>query len=92
MPKLVSFKETLDSQIDKQEETLQISEKLDEPISDFEFSPPPKPKKYAKKNIPVYIPENLLKDLDKLCNKLGYNRNEMINLMIEKCLKNYTSN
>ena len=60
-------------------------------LQDTQVKIQPKEKKYPKKSLPLYIPENKLKELDRLCNKLGYNRNEMINIMIEKCLDGYKS-
>lgn len=89
MAKPVNFKAALDSQVDKQEEK-DVTETTNE-VSEggFVFDIPPKEKKHPKKSLPLYIPENKLKELDRLCNKLGYNRNEMINIMIEQCLDSY---
>lgn len=91
MAKPVSFITDIDKNIDKQVE--EVIETVDqaENEQEFVFDIKPKEKKYPKKSLPLYIPENKLKELDRLCNKLGYNRNEMINIMIEKCLDGYKS-
>lgn len=44
--------------------------------------------KIIKKNFPVYMNVSLQKDLDKICKKAGYSRNELINLMCEYCVQN----
>lgn len=47
-----------------------------------------KKKKNTKKSFPLYMEEDRVNELDKLCNKTGYTRNELINLMIDYSLKN----
>jgi hypothetical protein len=44
--------------------------------------------KIVKKNFPVYMNVTLQKELDKICRKTGYSRNELINLMCEYCVQN----
>lgn len=45
--------------------------------------------KKGKKAFNVYMPDSLVKELDKLSKKTGYSRNELINMMCQDCLKNY---
>ena len=47
-----------------------------------------KKKKNTKKSFPLYMEEDKVNELDKLCNKTGYTRNELINMMIDYSLKN----
>lgn len=47
-----------------------------------------KKKKAIKKSFPLYMEEEKVNELDKICNKTGYTRNELINLMISYALKN----
>ena len=47
-----------------------------------------KKKKNIKKSFPMYMDEERVNELDKICNKTGYTRNELINLMIDYALKN----
>lgn len=44
--------------------------------------------KIVKKNFPVYMNVSLQKELDIVCRKTGYSRNELINLMCEYCVQN----
>ena len=44
--------------------------------------------KIVKKNFPVYMNVALQKEIDKVCRKTGYSRNELINLMCEYCVQN----
>lgn len=44
--------------------------------------------KKQRKSFPVYMENNKIKELDKLCNITGYNRNELINIMIDFCIQN----
>lgn len=44
--------------------------------------------KIIKKNFPVYMNASLQKELDKICKKTGYSRNELIALMCEYCVQN----
>lgn len=49
-------------------------------------------KKQEDKNdrvqFPFYTDKTKQKDLDKVCKKTGYSRNELINMMIDFCLEN----
>lgn len=42
----------------------------------------------GKKAFNVYMSESMVKKLDRLGKKTGYSRNELINMMCEKCLDN----
>lgn len=44
--------------------------------------------KANKKVFNVYMDAELQKDLDKLCKRTGYSRNELINLMVQHCIDN----
>ncbi|WP_373845175.1 ribbon-helix-helix domain-containing protein [Clostridium sp.] len=44
--------------------------------------------KNNKKTFPVYMENDLLKELDKLGKKSGYSRNELINIMCNWCVNN----
>ena len=44
--------------------------------------------KRQRKSFPLYMENFKIKELDKVCNRTGYNRNELINLMIDFCLDN----
>ena len=46
-----------------------------------------KKSKNVKKTFPVYMDQEKVNQLDKICNETGYTRNELINIMIEDCLK-----
>ena len=46
-----------------------------------------KKNKNTKKTFPVYMDQDKVNQLDKICNETGYTRNELINIMIEDCLK-----
>lgn len=45
--------------------------------------------KKDKKAFNIYMPDSLVKDLDKLGKKTGYSRNELINMMCDWCTNNY---
>lgn len=45
-------------------------------------------KKINKKNFPLYMENDKIKQLDKVCKKTGYSRNELINIMVDFCLDN----
>lgn len=47
-----------------------------------------KKKKAIKKSFPLYMEEDKVNELDKICNKTGFTRNELINKMIDYALKN----
>lgn len=44
--------------------------------------------KKDKKAFNVYMEDNLVKNLDKICKKTGHTRNELINIMCEYCVTN----
>lgn len=44
--------------------------------------------KKDKKAFNVYMEDNLVKNLDKICKKTGHTRNELINIMCEYCVEN----
>jgi len=44
--------------------------------------------KEGKTSFPFYTTNTKKKDLDKICKKTNYSRNELINLMIDHCLEN----
>jgi hypothetical protein len=44
--------------------------------------------KKDKKAFNVYMPDSLVKDLDRISKKSCYSRNELINLMCEYCVNN----
>lgn len=46
-------------------------------------------KKEIKKTFPIYMIEEKVKKLDRLCNKYDLNRNELINKMIDFALEQY---
>ncbi|ADZ22957.1 hypothetical protein BJV85_003840 [Clostridium acetobutylicum] len=56
------------------EGTFKISKKKDE--------------KSIKKTFNLYMDENLVKELDQICKKTGYSRNELINKMCDFCVNN----
>lgn len=66
--------ETQDTQETTAKRVFKLSKKVDD--------------KTNKKSFPVYMENDLLKRLDKLCTKSNYSRNELINIMIEDCLNN----
>lgn len=45
-------------------------------------------KKILKKSFPLNLENEKVKNLDKICKKTGYSRNELITKMIEFCLEN----
>lgn len=45
--------------------------------------------KVGKKAFNVYMPDSLVKELDKISKKTGYSRNELINMMCQECVNNY---
>lgn len=47
-----------------------------------------KDEKAVKKTFNLYMNENLVKDLDQICKKTGYSRNELINKMCDFCVSN----
>jgi metal-responsive CopG/Arc/MetJ family transcriptional regulator len=47
-----------------------------------------KSEKDEKKSFPLYMDIPVLKELDKVAKKTGYSRNELINMMIQRCLNN----
>ena len=91
MAKKADFKEALVGIIDaKKEESIPI-EISTETISSGEVPfvlEKKKKKKVSKKSFPMYMNEERVNELDKICNKTGYTRNELINLMVDYALKN----
>ncbi|WP_257675468.1 ribbon-helix-helix domain-containing protein [Clostridium felsineum] len=47
-----------------------------------------KDEKSIKKTFNLYMNENLVKELDQICKKTGYSRNELINKMCDFCVNN----
>lgn len=95
MAKKVDFKNALNTQIDKVEDertsVMDINEEQNinqEQEENVIFTIEKKAKKESKRNIALYIEPDTLKELDKVCKKTEYNRNEMINTMIKFCLAN----
>lgn len=91
MAKKADFKEALVGIIDdKKEESIPV-EIATETISSGEIPfvlEKKKKKKVSKKSFPMYMDEERVNELDKICNKTGYTRNELINLMVDYALKN----
>ena len=92
MAKKADFKESLgliieeDKKVDKE---LNIEDVDEQETSDSPFVlEKKKKKKNTKKSFPLYMEEDKVNELDKLCNKTGHTRNELINLMIDYSLKN----
>lgn len=44
--------------------------------------------KADKKSFPLYMEPEKIKNLDKVCKKTNYSRNELINMMIDFCMEN----
>ena len=92
--KKVSFEETLVGEIKvddpKGQEVKEVDQQqLDESGQDQPFVIEKKKKKKSiKKSFPLYMDEDRVNELDRICNKTGYTRNELINLMISYALKN----
>lgn len=47
-----------------------------------------KDEKSIKKTFNLYMNEDLVKELDQICKKTGYSRNELINKMCDFCVNN----
>lgn len=60
---------------------------IDQPVTTFKIG-----KKQEDKNekvqFPLYTFKPTVKELDKIVKKTGYSRNELINMMIDFCIKN----
>lgn len=94
MVKKADFKNNLsavvENKIDNKDDTKQVN-KI-EVVEDGQVQPSlviekKKKKRNTKKTFPVYMEEDMVNELDKICNKTGYNRNELINKMVEYSLK-----
>lgn len=92
MAKKADFKGSLGSIIEEDKKAakeLAMEEVAEQVVSDSPFVlEKKKKKKNTKKSFPLYMEEEKVNELDKLCNKTGYTRNELINLMIDYSLKN----
>ena len=44
--------------------------------------------KVNRKSFPIYMDAEKIKELDKICKKTGYSRNELIDKMISYCIQN----
>lgn len=99
MAKKVSFAESLAEEIDvktpevEEHTAAAPSEESEEDNTDSKFVLTKKKKqKAAKKTFPIYMEQDTARELDKVCNKTGYTRNELINKMIQFCLDNLELN
>lgn len=63
----------------------EIAQKTDDPKFKLAKKQEDKTKKVA---FNTYMPDDLVKDLDKICKKTGYSRNELINIMCKWCVDN----
>lgn len=88
----VDFKPSLKGQIkvdNPKEQEVKEVEQLDEAGQDQPFIiERKKKKKNLKKSFPMYMEEDRVNELDRICNKTGYTRNELINMMVSYALKN----
>ena len=91
MAKKANFKTEL-GKIMEQDDTTVVESEVNTNIIDSTETPfileRKKKNKNAKKTFPVYMDEDKVNKLDKICNETGYTRNELINKMIENCLEN----
>lgn len=71
--------------IDEQQENGAIVEDKD-PV--FIVEPKTK-KKNTRKTFPVYMEESKVNKIDRICNKTGFTRNELINKMVDFALDRY---
>jgi hypothetical protein len=68
---------------------IDIKEKDIEQASSIKFKIAKKKEdKEGKVNFPFYTDKSKQKELDKIAKKTGYSRNELINIMIDFCIKN----
>lgn len=74
----VTTKEVVPNEKEKEQETGSV-----------ELLPKKSKKKDVKKSFPLYMQEEKVRKLDKICNKTGYSRNELINILIDKGLEVY---
>lgn len=94
MAKKVDFKGAIGGIIEEHKEEQHLDDSTTQEVHDQVINDTPfilekkKKKKNTKKSFPLYMDENKVNELDKICNKTGYTRNELINLMIDFGLKN----
>lgn len=94
MAKKVDFKGALGGIIDENKEEQHLDDSTTQEVHDKATNDTPfilekkKKKKNTKKSFPLYMDESKVNELDKICNKTGYTRNELINLMIDFGLRN----
>lgn len=90
MAKKANFKTEL-GKIMEQDDTTIVESAVNTNIIDSAETPfileRKKKNKNVKKTFPVYMEQDKVNQLDKICNETGYTRNELINIMIEDCLK-----
>lgn len=91
MANKVDFTGALDNEIKKDMDTQQEDNGLIIEDKDPLFTPPAKKnkKKSTKKAFPVYMDEQKVNKLDRICRKNGCTRNELINSMIDFALERY---
>lgn len=84
----VDFKNVMKNEIkevEKQEKKVKANS--EEIIPKFTIEKKKK-EKATRKTFPMYMEKEQLERIDKVCKKTGYNRNELINKMIDFCLEN----
>lgn len=90
MAKKANFKNELGKIIEETENTSVLSD-VDKIVIESTEAPlileKKKKRKNVKKTFPVYMDQEKVNQLDKICNETGYTRNELINIMIEDCLR-----
>lgn len=89
MAKKVDFKEAINSIIEEEKTENLPEDNVALPKNDEPFIIEKKQKhKINKKTFPIYMNEDMVNELDKICNKTGYTRNELINMIVSQALKN----
>lgn len=60
---------------------------IDQPVTTFKIGKKQEDKS-DKVQFPLYTVKPTVKELDRIAKKTGYSRNELINMMIDFCIKN----
>lgn len=82
------LKEEIKVDVPKEQEVKEVDQ-LDESGQDQPFViEKKKKKKNIKKTFPMYMDEDRVNEIDRICNRTGHTRNELINMMVEYALKN----